>query len=337
MMLLTDDLLEKPAPGRRLGRKYRDKLRWLLTILLGNYPSGDDSDPINALHEKYGNPFAEKQRMEMDLTRGVLEGFGVEFDEDYDARDAEDLVEYARRQMHEHFEQTHDEERRRQTAEERASSRPRSAKAQAAAAKRDEAARAVSQSIREVFRKLVSALHPDREPDPEERQRKNELMQEVNRAYEADDLLTLLELQLRIEQIDAAQLSSLAPEKLARFNQILREQLADLDQEFGRFTEPFRMIVLDSGASLTTANVDRELDREMAQMHTILRELRADMAAFRDPAQLRSRLDAIDEGDDPIPLDDFDDFQELAALMHSAQTPRRPRKPKRRGGKSRRS
>jgi hypothetical protein len=239
--------------------------------------------------------------------------------------------------MHEHFEQTHDEERRRQTAEERASSRPRSAKAQAAAAKRDEAARAVSQSIREVFRKLVSALHPDREPDPEERQRKNELMQEVNRAYEADDLLTLLELQLRIEQIDAAQLSSLAPEKLARFNQILREQLADLDQEFGRFTEPFRMIVLDSGASLTTANVDRELDREMAQMHTILRELRADMAAFRDPAQLRSRLDAIDEGDDPIPLDDFDDFQELAALMHSAQTPRRPRKPKRRGGKSRRS
>ena len=40
-----------------------------------------------------------------------------------------------------------------------------------------------SLSIREVYRKLVSALHPDREPDPQERARKTALMQRVNQAY----------------------------------------------------------------------------------------------------------------------------------------------------------
>ncbi len=37
-----------------------------------------------------------------------------------------------------------------------------------------------SQSIRELYRKLVSALHLDREPDPQERERKTLLMQRIN-------------------------------------------------------------------------------------------------------------------------------------------------------------
>ena len=59
-------------------------------------------------------------------------------------------------------------------------------------------------AVREIFRKLASALHPDRETDPGERARKTALMQRANVAYAANDLLGLLELQFEVDQIDAS-------------------------------------------------------------------------------------------------------------------------------------
>lgn len=88
----------------------------------------------------------------------------------------------------------------------------------------------LSQSVREVFRKLASALHPDREPDPEEKVRKTGLMQRANEAYEKGDLLRLLELQLELEHIDAGHLAGLSPDRLKQYVKILKGQLADLDQ-----------------------------------------------------------------------------------------------------------
>src|SRR5690606_36156098 len=205
--------------------------------------------------------------------------------------------------------------------EERARARPKSAKAQAAEAKREQAARAMSQSLREVFRKLASALHPDREPDPEERRRKNELMQEANRAYEANDLLTLLDLQLRIEQIDTAHLASLGSDRLSHYNQILREQLAELDAEVARVNEPFRMLC-PPGRALTPEAVDRGIDGEKAELRAALEQLRDDMILFRDSRQLRRRLDeaaAIDE----FGFDEADAaaLDELLMLMSEAPAP----------------
>lgn len=58
--------------------------------------------------------------------------------------------------------------------------RKKTAKQLARDAQREAEEKQMSQSIREVYRKLASALHPDREPDPVERQRKTELMQRAN-------------------------------------------------------------------------------------------------------------------------------------------------------------
>ena len=62
-----------------------------------------------------------------------------------------------------------------------------------------------TQSIREIFRKLASALHPDRETDRKGCEVKTALILQVNRAYAGNDLLTLLELQ--IEQVDASHIA----------------------------------------------------------------------------------------------------------------------------------
>lgn len=92
------------------------------------------------------------------------------------------------------------------------------------------ATQAAKPSVRAVYRKLASSLHPDREQDAQEHARKTALMQRVNKAYEADDLLALLELQWEVEQLDASRLAQLQDVHLLRYNQVLAEQLQQLQQ-----------------------------------------------------------------------------------------------------------
>src|SRR6185436_12237903 len=86
----------------------------------------------------------------------------------------------------------------------------RKAKPSAKQLKAEAEATHASQSVREVYRKLASELHPDRETDAAERERKTVLMQKVNQAYAAQDLLTLLQLQLDIEQITPQAINGMA-------------------------------------------------------------------------------------------------------------------------------
>ena len=94
-------------------------------------------------------------------------------------------------------------------------------------------------SLREVYRKLVSALHPDREPDAAARERKTALMKRVNQAYEKKDLLQLLELQLEVAQIDALSMAGVSEQRLLQFNAVLNEQLRHLRQEISACEQSF--------------------------------------------------------------------------------------------------
>ncbi|MDQ3271971.1 MAG: hypothetical protein M3Q12_07365, partial [Pseudomonadota bacterium] len=76
-----------------------------------------------------------------------------------------------------------------------------------------------------------SALHPDRERDPGEQQRKTALMSEANAAYGRQDLMALLHIQLRIEQADPKSLSQLPEEKIESMSLLLKQQAAELERE----------------------------------------------------------------------------------------------------------
>jgi hypothetical protein len=95
-------------------------------------------------------------------------------------------------------------------------------------------AQEVSLTVREVFRKLAAALHPDRTAlgaSDEQRAKRTELMQRANSAYAGGDLLALLTLQLEIEQVSQAQAAHMAASQLKHFNKLLAEQLRELEQE----------------------------------------------------------------------------------------------------------
>lgn len=333
MVLLMDALLSEPARGVRIGRVQRAKLRQILTTLITDLLEEGEDAALETLHDKYSEVTREDVRQsQLEMTQDMLqEVFGLDVGNEHDAKSAEELLQHAQRLLQERAaEQLQNEQPNKQrSARTGKRSKASAAKAEAALAKREQAAREVSQSLREVYRKLVSALHPDREPDSEARQRKTLMMQKVNQAYDNNDLLTLLGLQLEIEQIDAAHLSNVPPERLTHYNQILREQLADLEAELEHCLYPFRCNTDQWGNSLTPEFVDHCLNTDIAELKSGHRRLQHDLVAFRDPRVLLESLRhyRLEQDDD----DDAEELIELMTMMRSLQPASKPRgKPQRR-------
>jgi hypothetical protein len=95
-------------------------------------------------------------------------------------------------------------------------------------------------ALRQIYRKLASALHPDREPDEAKRIQKTVLMAQVNAANDKKDLLTMLRLQLQIEQIDHDTIAALADEKIKPYNRMLKEQLKAMQNDEIALTQSVR-------------------------------------------------------------------------------------------------
>src|SRR5260363_169051 len=118
---------------------------------------------------------------------------GVELEGEIDLRAPEQMFAQAGEKMQRKMVQEE------QLQQEQQAKRQKSARTLAKEQRAKEAAQHISKSLQEVYRKLASSLHPDKELDLAERMRKTELMQQLNTAYEKKDLLHLLELQLTAE------------------------------------------------------------------------------------------------------------------------------------------
>jgi curved DNA-binding protein CbpA len=181
-----------------------------------------------------------------------------------------------------------------QAREERRARRKKTPKQLAAEARKEAAQAEISQSLRDVYRKLASALHPDREPDAEERARKTALMQRVNEAYAKRNLLQLLELQLELEHIDQKTIDGISEERLNHFNSVLKEQLGELDRELadirGRFRGTFGF---PYGPLTVPERAMEDLDAEIAHRGNMVRGIEKDLHTFDDLQQTKAWLKAL--------------------------------------------
>lgn len=169
----------------------------------------------------------------------------------------------------------------------------RAAKRRAAAAlkRRTQATQAVSQSVRDVYRRLASALHPDRERDALARERKTALMQQANQAYGEGNLLVLLELQLQAEQVDAGHLAAADQRRLQHYAEVLQEQLSQLQSEIRRLEAEFRAAVgLAPGAGLQPRKADRLISSQAQGLREELQLLRRQTSSLLDVEATRAWL-----------------------------------------------
>jgi hypothetical protein len=146
-------------------------------------------------------------------------------------------------------------------------------------------------AIRTIFRQLASALHPDREPDEQERLRKTGLMSEVNAAYEKNDLTTLLRLQMQVTQVNPQSVARMADDKLMAMAVLLKEQVAaleeDLDQLQSRLSRELCVSVL---AQADEAVMTQSLQRLQADQRHLTDSLEADLRRIQNDAALKRWL-----------------------------------------------
>jgi hypothetical protein len=172
---------------------------------------------------------------------------------------------------------------------------PRKKRPTAAQQRREAEAQEASQSVREVYRKLVSALHPDRASDDADRATRTAQMKRVNRAYEAQDLLGLFALQLEIEQVDAAHLAKATAERARHYNQLLAAQLDELQNEVQMRQTGFVMdygieLGLDPYRRLQPQLLGKLIDRAVAELRAELAEAGRDLLQLDDPAAAKRWL-----------------------------------------------
>ncbi len=154
-------------------------------------------------------------------------------------------------------------------------------------------AQEASQSVRAVYRKLASALHPDREPDEAERLRKTALMQRVNLAYAASSLLDLLQLQLEVEQIDAQHMAAVGEAHLQHYNQVLTEQLAELRQEVATLEAGMReQLGITSRRKLQPSQLMAQLRSQIQALENDIPLLQRERQAMDDNDYLKQWLKA---------------------------------------------
>ena len=158
-------------------------------------------------------------------------------------------------------------------------------------------------SVRDVFRKLASSLHPDRETDPVERERKNALMQRANVAYADNDLLALLELQFEIAQIDAAGLEALGDDRIKQYIKTLKRQLADAEMEIDVLQEVMLGTLSTRGTRrIKPAQLEEFLDAKIQELQEDLAGIEQDLVDFLDKKKLKAflknaRLDMYEDPD----------------------------------------
>lgn len=128
-------------------------------------------------------------------------------------------------------------------------------------------------TLRTIYRQLVSSLHPDREPDLKERERKTGLMKEVNTAYERRDLHTLFRLQMRLNVQGGQKTALHAREKVNALIQLLKERTRVLEQQVYEIQRQMRFeFGLSDYQHISAAVLKRHL---MTQKHHL--ELDIDM------------------------------------------------------------
>lgn len=189
-------------------------------------------------------------------------------------------------------------------AQEPHSKRKKSAKQLAKETREQEEAASISKSIQAVYRQLVAALHPDRELDPAERERKTELMQKVTVAYGNRDLLQLLELQLSIAQIDQSKINNIAEDRLKYYNQILQNQLEDLQQEVMRIELDIKQMTgLAPYEHLSPKRVFALLHEDLRVLRNEISRIQHDMMLFNDLKRFKTWLKGY-----RIPSSELDPF-----------------------------
>jgi hypothetical protein len=294
--------LDQAWADKKLSKKDREKISDIICNTAGDALLTMEDDPvISAIYDRHSTlMFGAETDADRALMRDmVAAATGIELDEDTDLSSPGALREAMRNKVEALARAEEAEEARR-------ASKPRPAKVSAREARQQAEESKLKQSVRDIFRKLASLLHPDRETDPAERTRKTALMQRANAAYAAEDLLGLLELQLEVEQVDQAGLDNLDDDRIKQYNKLLASQVNEIQMDITALDMALSIDMgLEHNDHRTPQALVRDLRGEIREMQADLEYIEGELALCQDIRQLKAWLKDYQIGANDPGLEDF--------------------------------
>ncbi|WP_066256182.1 hypothetical protein [Hydrogenophaga flava] len=281
--------LEGHLQGKALSRLQQETATEALCALAQTLADEGEADMV-ALHDRHSRQsLAQKKQAAADAMRARLEAaLGEPLAGDDEDLSMDELVRAGMARLRE----ARDEEQARRQARAQA----RKARKQPGTQQAEAQAADAETQLRTLFRQLASALHPDREPDETERQRKTALMSEANTAYARKDLVTLMQIQLRAELADPAAVSRLADDRLAALTLLLKQQVAGLERERaarqGQLAAEFE---LPPGQVANPNTLRQQLLNQVGVLEAAVARLAQDLAQVQEPAGLKRWLNRLRE------------------------------------------
>lgn len=307
MVLFLHQRLQTP---KGLSKKVQHDMTGILLSLAEALMGTERASPeVEAIYEDLAPPIEgiddldamDDDVLMADLRDSVSASFGIELDKDTDIDSPEALMEAMLRQAHAQQEAA---EQARAARQARRKQTPRQQQQL-----RD--AQDAEKAVRDIYRKLASALHPDRAADDAERARKAELMAQVNAANDQKDLLALLQLQLQIEQLNPQDVAAMAEDKLRHFNRVLKEQAQSLQQQVSLAEHQLRTdFELGYSRTVTAQAIDTALRSKARHMQQTIAAMKRDLADIQQDAALKRWVkDQAAAMDEPL------DMLDLAELL----------------------
>lgn len=291
---VLDGLIEQPGWSRSERASLQEMLCGTAEVLL---EANHDDAEMKAMFDKHSERgFDAAKREELQYLKAEAEeATGFDLGDDEDLLTEEDLVERVYKEM---------------AAREAAAEAERSESAQRSRTsgqrkRAQDNEQQAKQSLRDIYRKLASAVHPDREPDAARRELKNALMQKINQAYSTDDLFGLFEAQIQLEQLDLGRVGEVATQRLRQYNKLLGRQLESAKAALREAEDTFRMdfglepsgSVSPQGLMMLSRRHAREIRAEIERQKQFLRVLASKTSTKRWLKEQRRFARGLDYSD----------------------------------------
>ncbi|GLU54512.1 hypothetical protein [Dyadobacter frigoris] len=283
----------------------KKKLSYLITDVsfkLIDEDGFEDLKPIFNRHNDidFDTVNAEIEKEAAQMAKGMASQFGMHFD-DEDVSTKEKFQEKMFEKLLEMDEQLEEQER---IKEEHKAQKPKTKKQLEKEEKQKHEEQRLTKSVRAIYMDLVKAFHPDREQDESEKLRKTEVMQRVTQAYNDNNLMALLKLQMELDRIDQEHLEKLADEQLIYYNKILKQQADELEYEKFYIVEdlaswcdmyPFEITTIET--------VMLKFNKEVRKLKSDFKKLKNEAVLWNNPLEAKELLKIYQ-----IPKDDNYDF-----------------------------
>lgn len=214
-----------------LTKKDKNALKEILITQLNYIFSHDQEKPDEELQEIFeaveGMTFKEATDQDLEIMKSQMSamfesfGFKMDFNDLHPDMAEEEIMRKMQEQVKEQAE----------AFEQRKSNRKKTKKQLEKEEREKQIAEIKNKSIGRIYKQLAKVLHPDLEQDIEQKAYKELRMRELTAAYENNDLHTLLRLELEWLQKEENNLEQLTDEKLSIYNEVLKEQAAELEAE----------------------------------------------------------------------------------------------------------